>query len=462
MRYRLSTEEVKNLLFDYNEIKEIFSEEKPEKVEIWDETLRDGEQSPSVYLTKDEKITIAKYLNEIGVALIAGGFPAVSENELLTVKLLVKENFDHSVILGIARPKKSDIDACIKADVKELVLFMPISDLMLKILKMTYDEELKLIGEQIDYVRAHGIDVNWVSEDSSRANPTHLINVFNKAIEHKVKRIIITDTVGVLNPLSTRYLIKLVKEKVLKSHPEIGLGIHTHNDFGLAVANTIEAVFLGAQFPHTCINGYGERAGNAAFEEVVMNLERCGIKTGIKLEKLFELSKIVEEIFCLPLSPNKPIVGDFSFSHESGLHINAILSHPLSYEPINPKIVGRTRKFFLGKQSGSGSVINALVEKLKLMDMDFPKEIIKKIVQKVKEKQESAPKDELKKIFKDLKNSLAKITSGVTDKEFYEIVREVAGDQLLKYLDKNKQYFNAQKFQSLDNVNNNSENLDLY
>ncbi|MHA1341932.1 MAG: LeuA family protein [Promethearchaeota archaeon] len=454
MKYRFSTEEAKNLLYDYNLVEGIYSSDKPDKVEIWDETLRDGEQSPSVYLTKEEKIKIAKGLDEIGVSIIAGGFPAISSNELDTVKALVNERLSHSTVLGIARPRISDIDACIKADLSEIVLFMPISDLMMKILKITPAEEYSLIGKMIDYAIDHGLGVNWVSEDSSRANPIHLVKIFNTAIEHKAKRIVITDTVGVLNPLSMRYLVNMVKEKVLKKHPKVGLGVHTHNDFGLAVANTIEAVFLGAKYPHTCVNGYGERAGNAAFEEVVMNLERGGIKTGIKLEKLYELSKMVEEIFCLPLSPHKPVVGDFSFSHESGLHVNAILSHPLSYEPINPKIVGRTRKFFLGKHSGSGAIINALTEKLKLMDMDFPKEIIRQIVQKVKERQEKAPKDTLKKIFREIKQDLAKITSGVTDKEFYEIVREVSGDKLLEYLNKNQHLFNVEEFQNLDKKKN--------
>ncbi len=265
------------------------------------------------------------------------------------------------------------------------------------------------------------------------------MNVYQTAIDHKVKRIVLTDTVGVLSPPSIAYLTNLIQEKLLKNHPEVDLGVHTHNDFGLAVANTYQSVLCGAKFPHTCVNGYGERAGNAALEELVMVLERNGIKTGIKLEKLFELSKMVEEAFCLPLSLHKPVVGKFAFSHESGLHVNAILTHPLSYEPINPKIVGRERKFYLGKQSGSGAIINALVEKLKLIDMDFPNDVVKKIVEEVKYAQERAPKDEIKQAFKEIQADLAKITSGVTDKEFYEIVRLVSGKEFTIYLDKNIQ-----------------------
>jgi isopropylmalate/homocitrate/citramalate synthase len=171
---------------------------------------------------------------------------------------------------------------------------------------------------------------------------------------------------------------------------------------------------------------------------VVMNLERLGIKTRIKLDKLFELSQLVEKLFCLPLNMHKPVVGPFSFSHESGLHVNAILTHPLTYEPINPKVVGRRRKFYLGKLSGSGAIINALSEKLKLINMDFPKEVLQEIVAKVKEHQEKAPKDEIRKIFERIKRDLEKITSGVSDKEFYAIVREVVGMDLKEYLKDNK------------------------
>ena len=174
--------------------------------------------------------------------------------------------------------------------------------------------------------------------------------------------------------------------------------------------------------------------GNAALEEVAVALGQNNIKTGIKLDKLPELCGLVEEIFCLPLAAHKPIVGRFSFSHESGLHINAILSHPRTYEPINPRIVGRNRRFFLGKFSGSGAIKNSLKEKLRLIDINFPDEILRKITLDVKSKQEQAPKDEMKLLFKEIKEKTAKISSGVTDKEFYEIVRDAAGVKLEKYL----------------------------
>jgi isopropylmalate/homocitrate/citramalate synthase len=311
---------------------------------------------------------------------------------------------------------------------------MPVSDLMMKVLKITPESEYDTIADMIQYAIDHGLKVNWVSEDSSRANPDHLLKTLEIAAENGARRIVLTDTVGILNTHSTAYLTELVKSKILSKYPDVHLGVHMHNDFGMAVANTMEGVFHGARFPHTCVNGYGERAGNAALEELVVALERNNIKTGIKTEKLPELCALVEEIFCLPLAAHKPIVGEFAFSHESGLHVNAILSHPMTYEPINPKMVGRSRNFYLGKFSGSGAIRNSLVEKLKLIDINFPDDVLRKITLGVKSKQESTSKDEKKTLFKEVKKNLSLMSSGVTDKQYYEIVREAAGTELEKYL----------------------------
>jgi len=428
MSYKFTKEELKELLIDYNEV--VLKEQKldlPSKVCIWDETLRDGEQSPTVYLTLDEKIHLAKLMDEIGVKLIAVGFPAVSKTEKKIVKTIVNENCKNATILGIARPKKEDIDECIDVDLKEIVIFMPISPIFRKTLKQTPKQQLELIEEAIHYAKDNGFRVNWVSEDGTRCDFNHLVNVFKTAIEAGAERIVLGDTVGVLTPRSTSYLINRIKKEVIKPlEKEIPMGIHTHNDFGLAVANTIAGVFEGCTYPHTCINGYGERAGNAALEEVATNLERIGIKTGINLTKLPELSEVCEKYFCQPLALNKAIVGEHAFSHESGLHIAAILAHPLTYEPINPHIVGRRRKFYLGKFSGSKSILNALQQKIKVLDLDIPDEIIKRIVLEVKEKHEETSKKELRKSFKIIKQELEKVTKGVGDKEFFEIVNKYA------------------------------------
>ncbi len=378
-------------------------------------------------MTLDEKIHLTKLLDEIGVKIIAVGYPAVSDSEKRIVKTIVNEDCKHASIVGIARPKKEDIDACIDADLSEIVIFMPISPIFMKTLKLTREDELNQIRNAIHYAKDNGFKVNWVSEDGTRAEFEHLKNVFKTAIESGAERIVLGDTVGVLTPFSTSYLIKRIREEVIEPlNDKIMMGIHTHNDFGLAVANTITGVFEGCRYPHTCINGYGERAGNAALEEVVVNLERVGIKTGINMEKLPELSEVCERYFCKPLSQYKPIVGEYAFSHESGLHIAAILAHPLTYEPINPKMVGRRRKFYLGKFSGSSSILHALKQKIKVLDLDIPDDIIRKIVNEVKKKHEQTSKEELRKSFNIIKKELKKITKGVSDKEFFEIVNKYA------------------------------------
>ena len=426
MSYKFSKEELRDLLIDYNEIA-LKNYELPDSIEIWDETLRDGEQSPTVYLTLDEKIHLAKVMDEIGVKLIAVGFPAVSDSEKKIVKTIVTENLNNSTILGIARPREDDIDACIDADLKEIVIFMPISPIFRKTLKQNANHQLKQIETAIHYAKDNGFKVNWVSEDGSRCDFDHLKDVFDTAIKAGAERIVLGDTVGILTPLSTSYLIKRIKEEVISPlRKKIPIGIHTHNDFGLAVANTITGVIDGCKYPHTCINGYGERAGNAALEEVATILERIGIRTGIDLTKLPELSEICEKYFCKPLSQYKPIVGDYAFSHESGLHIAAILAHPLTYEPINPRMVGRRRKFYLGKFSGTKSVSHALQQKIKVLDLDIPIDIIRKISIEVKQKHETTSKEELRKSFKIIKEELKKVTKGVSDKDFFEIVNKYA------------------------------------
>ncbi len=428
MSYKFTKEELEKLLIDYNDIAcKDLKNKLPKQVCIWDETLRDGEQSPTVYLTLDEKIHLAKIMDDIGVKLIAVGFPAVSESEKNIVKTIVNENLRKSTILGIARPRRDDIDACIDADLEEIVVFMPISPIFRKTLKQTEKDQLEKIRTAIQYAKENGLKVNWVSEDGTRCDFEHLKNVFMTAIYAGAERIVLGDTVGVLTPCSTRYLMTRIRKEVLEPLKEkIYMGIHTHNDFGMAVANTITGVIQGCEYPHTCINGYGERAGNAALDEVVMNLYRLGINTGIKLNLLPELSEVCEKYFCKPLSQYKPIVGDYAFSHESGLHIAAILAHPLTYEPINPRIVGRRRKFYLGKFSGSKSIMAALQSKIKVLDLDIPEDIIRKIVTEVKVKHESTSKEDLRKSFHIIKEELKKITRGVSDKDFFEIVNKYA------------------------------------
>jgi isopropylmalate/homocitrate/citramalate synthase len=429
-QYQFSKQDLKELLYDYNNVPDVLPKDRPKEVQIWDETLRDGEQTPGVFLTLEEKQKIAQFLDEIGTAKIAVGFPAVSEIELQAVKSIQNLGLQHAAVLGIARPKPSDIDACLKADLTEIVLFMPISNLHLKIMKLSQSQQLERIQVAFDYAKEHGLTFNWVCEDGSRSAPEHLLAVSQSAIDNGALSVILGDTVGILQPDTTTYLIKMLKTRLNWKNRPTKLGIHTHNDFGQAVANTCSAVFHGATLPHVCVNGYGERAGNAAFEEVVMNLEGMGIDTGIKLEKLTEISHMVEKIFTLPLSAHKPIVGSNAFSHESGLHINALLAHPATYEPINPAWVGQTRRIYLGKFSGSSAIVNALETKLKMSDLDVPKPVIREILRDVKNLQQESSKEEKMKLFNRTKQLVEKLRSGISDTEFFRIAKKYAGDYL--------------------------------
>lgn len=437
LHYQFSREELQSLLHNYNQDAGTILPPRPKNVSIWDETLRDGEQTPGVSLTIEEKEKIAMKLDSIGTAKIAAGFPAVSENECNIVKRLNKLGLSKTTILGIARPKESDIDACLKADLQEIVLFMPISHLMMKILRETPETEIEKMTRAFEYAKKHGLRYNWVSEDGSRAEPTHLLNTFQTAIDNHAECVILGDTVGILQPETTGYLFEKFKSE-LKWGPKnktydsqdryTNLGIHCHNDLGQATANTVAAVLHGATFPQVCVNGYGERSGNAAFEEVVVNLELLGIHTGIQIDHIMELSKLVENTFLFPLNAHKAIVGLNSFSHESGLHINAIISHPISYEPYNPALVGQQRRFYLGKFSGSSAIVDALEKKLKLANIILSPEIIQKILKDVKATHENASKIEIQELYMQIKTLIQRVQSGITDKQFFEIVRKDAGD----------------------------------
>nr|MDO8110021.1 homoaconitate hydratase [Candidatus Sigynarchaeota archaeon] len=392
-------------------------------VKIWDESLRDGEQSPGVFLKVNEKIHLAKLLDEIGVKVIAAGFPAVSKDELSMVKAISKEKFSNASIAAVSRTLKDDIDAVLATECEDIIFFVPLSDLFLNlVLKKKIDRVLDDVVTALTYSTDHGLHPSIVAEDASRAKIDYVLRFFRLGLDHGASRLVYADTVGVLFPETTHMVIRNILDELNKSHKDkFELAIHVHNDFGLATANTFAGVLEGVVYPHVCINGYGERAGNCALEEVAVGLEMNGIKTGIKLEKIAELSKVAEEYFGIPLTSHKPIVGGQSFAHESGIHISALLMHPLTYEPIPPKKVGRQRQFYLGKFSG----ISSIQEKLSQVGMQFPRDILHEIVELVKQKQEKRDKEARRKIFHNIMRELDEIRMGVSDAEFWEIVRSV-------------------------------------
>jgi len=391
----------------------------PQKVLFWDETLRDGEQTPGVFFTKDEKIKIAKILDEIGIRIMDVGIPVVSDKEYESVKAIAKEGL-MAQVMGAARTVKKDIDACIECEVDEISIFVACSDLHLKYkLKMSKEEVLSKAVRCVEYAKEHGLVVSFVTEDTVRADLDYVEKLYNATIEAGADRVVLCDTVGVMIPPAMKWFISEVKRRF----KPVQLSIHCHNDFGLGVANTLAAIEEGVEIPHTTINGIGERAGNASFEEVAVALESLyNYNTGLKIEKIYEVSNLVEELTGMPRAPNKPIVGYNAFSHESGIHSHGVLMHTLTYEPILPEKVGRKRRFVYGKHTGSAAVI----EKLKTRGIETPLEKVFAIVDEIKKATEVGTKeDELAFIKAFRERELGK---GIGEEEFWAIVKKVGVD----------------------------------
>ena len=346
-------------------------------VKIYDTTLRDGEQSPGVTLTPEEKVIIAKQLEKLGVDTIEAGFPITSKGEKEAIRLITAENLKCEVS-GLARLEKLDIDSIIECGVKVAHLFIATSDIHLEHkLKISRNEALEKIEWAINYAKNKGLIVEFSAEDATRSNHDYLVDAFSKAVDSGADRIDIPDTVGVMTPTTMYQLVKQIDENI-----KVPISVHCHDDFGLAVANSIAGIEAGAQRIHVCVNGLGERSGNASLEEIVMALYCLyNHKTNITSEHIYETSKLVSNLTGVIVQPNKAIVGDNAFGHESGIHTHGVLSNPLTYEPLEPKLVGRQRWIQAGKHAG-GHGINA---QLKNMGIQTTREQTREIVDQVKE-----------------------------------------------------------------------------
>ncbi|MDI6811663.1 MAG: 2-isopropylmalate synthase [archaeon] len=358
-------------------------------VKVLDTTLRDGEQTPGVSLTPEQKLQIAKQLDVLGVDVIEAGTAVISEGEQRAIKAIANEGL-RAEIGSFARLLKGDIDAAIKCDVDTINLVAPVSDNHIKKkLKMDRETLKARTIEMAEYVKEHGLNVEISSEDASRADLTFLKSFFSD-LSTVVDRLCFCDTVGVLYPERTREIFQTLCTCGALPHDPASpvrafntpVSVHCHNDFGLATANTVTAVSAGATVVHVTVNGLGERAGNASLEEVVTALELLyGVKTAIVKEKLYETSRLVRNLTKMPLAPNKPLMGDNAFTHESGMHVHGTLADPSLYEPIDPGLLGRKRRFAFGKHTGRASVKMALDE----MGIVADEKQTMKIVTKVKE-----------------------------------------------------------------------------
>ncbi|NDB88309.1 MAG: 2-isopropylmalate synthase [Nitrososphaeria archaeon] len=349
------------------------------RVRIFDTTLRDGEQTPGVALSPEKKLSIAKRLDELGVDAIEAGFPVISEGEQQGIKMITKAGL-RAEICGLARTNKKDIDAAIDCGLKYIHTFIATSDIHLQYkLKMTREQALAKAIEAVEYGKAHGLQVEFSAEDATRTDRDFLKHVFSEVAKAGADRIDIPDTVGYSTP---QYIAEITRDAVIAT--KLPVSVHCHNDFGLAVANAISGIQAGAACAHVTINGIGERAGNASLEEFVMALQCLQFgdqkwETGINTKLLYETSKFVSNLVGIKVQPNKAIVGENAFGHESGIHTHGILNNPLTYEPISPELVGRTRWLQVGKHAGIHGVSAMLEEYGVKATEDQLKQILDKV-----------------------------------------------------------------------------------
>lgn len=342
----------------------------PETVRIFDTTLRDGEQTPGVAITVDEKIRIAKRLDELGVDVIEAGFPAASTGEKEAAREILKLGLD-AQLCGLARVLREDIDAAIDSGVDYIHTFVGTSPLHREYkLKMNKEDILSKAVDAVEYIKDHGIVAEFSAEDATRTEFEYLKEIYKAVEDAGADYINVPDTVGVMVPTSMKWLISNLYE-----HLSIPISVHCHDDFGLAVANSLVSVEAGARQVHATVNGLGERAGNASLEEVVMSLiTEYGIKMNLKTETLVNLSEFVARITGVKMPPNKAIVGENAFAHEAGIHVHGVLAKAETYEPITPEIVGHRRRIVLGKHTGAKAIKSKLDEYgIELTDEQFNK-----------------------------------------------------------------------------------------
>ena len=348
----------------------------PKKVQIFDTTLRDGEQTPGLTFTIDEKVEIARKLNELGVGKIEAGFAITSQGEAEAIKRIMGLGLS-STIVALARPLKEDLDKALWCDVPYVHIFISTSDLHIEsMMKTTRDEVIRQSVEGIEYAKAHGVRVEYSPQDATRTDMGYLKQVCRAAEDAGAEVLNIPDTVGVMTP---RMTFEFFRE--LKASTRVPLSAHAHDDLGQATANTLAAIEAGAEQCHVTVNGLGERAGNASLEQVVVSLvAQYGIETGIKYEKLAETSDLVQRLSGIYLPPSTPIVGDNAFAHESGIHVHGVLSHSGNYEILSPEFVGKRRRIVAGKHAGRHGIETMIEE----MGLNPNKEQLKRIAEEVK------------------------------------------------------------------------------
>ncbi len=388
------------------------------KIIIFDTTLRDGEQSPGASLTHQEKIIVAKQLAKLGVDVIEAGFPISSEGDFEAVKAIAKK-VQGPIICGLARTKKADIDRTWQA-VKysgrpRIHTFIATSDIhRQKKLRKSKQEIIRMTIDSVKHAKSYCDDIEFSPEDAARTDLDYMCDVARAAIEAGATTINIPDTVGYAEPEEFGHRIRYVFEKLgtLIKKNKVVISVHCHNDLGLAVANSLEAVKNGATQVECTINGIGERAGNCSMEEIVMNIRTRkdffrGFTTGIKTKEIFRTSQLVSSLTGLQVQRNKAIVGGNAFAHEAGIHQHGILTSKQTYEIMKPEEIGWVgTNIVIGKHSGKHAVESILKE----MGYDFSKAQIERVIAKVKDladKQKEVMREDIIAIATDIAGELS-------------------------------------------------------
>ncbi|MHA1652342.1 MAG: LeuA family protein [Candidatus Helarchaeota archaeon] len=364
-----------------------------------DTTCRDGEQQVGVVFTPEQKLDIVNTIADAGITLIEVGYPGVSKEEERSCKMIT-ENAPKALCFVMARANKNDIDAALRADARMVDLFTSCSEYHIrKKLGMTPEENIEHYLEMLDYATDHGLGIVFGMEDISRSDIDYYVKIIKTVHERAGDKWMgtgISDTVSMFNPKSAAWFYKEVSSRL----GGLALGMHFHNDFGLAVANTLACLEVGAPAAQGTILGIGERCGNTPIEEVIVALRVLyGLKLRqINFEKLMEACEKVSRYAGIPIPVNKPIAGMNAFRHESGIHAHGVLAHPHIYEAIPHDLLGRKSEFAFGKFSGTAVVLE---EVLTPYGIKPNKEQLREIVLKVKDKQEKreAEKQKIKDEF---------------------------------------------------------------
>jgi len=337
---------------------------------IFDTTLRDGEQSPGTSMNLSEKIRIAEVLEDMGVDVIEAGFPIASDGDFEAVNEIAKL-VKGSTICGLARSSKGDIDRCAEAikpaESGRIHTFISTSPLHMKYkLQMEPEDVHQAVIDSVTHARNFTDDVEWSCEDGSRTEHDFMCRTIESAIDAGATTINIPDTVGYAMPMEYAAMIEMVMNRVPNVDKAV-ISVHCHNDLGMAVANSLAAVQVGARQIECTINGLGERAGNAAMEEIVMGLrtrsDYLPYNTNIKSELITKASKLVSTVTGFSVQPNKAIVGANAFAHESGIHQDGMLKNAQTYEIMTPESIGLTEsKLVMGKHSGRHAFREKLIE----------------------------------------------------------------------------------------------------